>query len=113
MSKTNQQRGKAAKCKGKSGELEVVHILREAGFEDARRTQQFSGQDGTSDVLGIPGYHLEVKRQETYRIDAWLEQAEHDAAEEGTIPVLIFRKSNQPWRVILSLDDFINLFPES
>lgn len=102
--------GKAQRDKGKRGEREVASILREAGFGDARRTAQFCGNTGdASDVIGVPGYHIEVKRCESIRLMEWLEQAEHDAAAKKSVPALIFRRSKQPWRVVITLDAFIAL----
>ena len=50
--------------KGKRGEREAAAYLRELGFEDARRTQQYCGTEGNSDVVcpdSLPGLHIEVK----------------------------------------------------
>ena len=86
--------------KGADGEREVRDILIDHGFE-ARR-------DGRLDDdldHNLEGFHLEVKRRERYEIDSWISQAEGDC--NGRIPVVVFRKSREPWRVILRLDDFL------
>ncbi len=57
----------------------------------------------------IDGYHLEVKRRERYEIDSWLEQAERDAGERE--PIVVFRKSKEPWRAIIRLDALLGLLP--
>ena len=108
MTKTNSQKGKAAKNKGRAGEQEVAKILRERGYASARRTQQFSGKGGTADVEGIDGFHIEVKRQEKLRIEEWCEQAYSDAVDPE-IPIVVFRRSRQPWRVVLDLQDFLDI----
>lgn len=43
------------------------------------------------------------------------EQAEHDAqqANNGDIPIVAWKKSNQPWLVVLSADDFFRIYKES
>ena len=107
--KTASQMGKAAKNKGKTGEREVVRILREHGFPEARRTQQFSGKEGTADVEGIEGVHIEVKRQEKLEVEKWHRQACEDA-RDGEIPIVAFRRSGQPWRVVMNLEDFLDGF---
>ena len=107
--KTASQRGKAARNKGKVGEREVAKILRDHGFVDAHRTQQFSGKEGTSDVVGIPGMHIEVKRQEKLAIEKWHEQACEDAREDE-VPIVVFRRSGQKWRVVMDLEDFLENF---
>lgn len=94
--------------KGKRGELEVAHIMQSYGY-DARRGQQFSGLQGDADVVGVPGLHLEIKRVKTLRLDDAMEQSIRDAREDE-IPVVIHRKDKQPWRVTLSLEDFMKLY---
>ena len=101
--------GKSARNKGKAGEREVVKILKEHGFLEARRTQQFSGKDGTADVEGIEGVHIEVKRQEKLNIEKWHQQACEDARDDE-IPIVVFRRSGQPWRVVMDLSDFLDGF---
>lgn len=65
--------------KGKAGELEAVHYLRDIGFPDARRSQQFCGKAGDSDITcpeTIPNVHIECKR----RKDICVGTASHHAA---------------------------------
>jgi len=95
--------GRMSREKGKRGEREAAELLRKAGFADARRTQQYCGKDadGTaSDVVGIPGYHIEVKRTEQTRLYEWMAQAERDKKPEE-IPVILHRKNGRPWLAIL------------
>ena len=94
--------------KGKRAELEIAHYLQEHGY-DARRGQQFSGANGDPDVVGLPGVHIEVKHVEKLNLDKAMEQSIRDA-KDGEIPVVIHRKNRQPWRVTMSLDDFIELY---
>ena len=51
-----------SKEKGKRGELEACHLLQSLGF-DAQRTVQYSGADGTADIIckQMPNVHFEVK----------------------------------------------------
>ena len=100
-----------SRSKGKRGELEVANILREHGY-DARRGQQYCGANGDADVVGLDGYHLEVKRVEAARIWDWLEQARNDA-KEGETPVIVHRKNGEKWIAILSFDDFLELVGDS
>ena len=108
----NSARGRASREKGKRGEREVAGIFRDAGWETARRTSQYCGKTGdASDVTGIPGLHIEVKRVEREAVRAWMAQAERDAQADGRdeIPVVIHRRSDAPWLVTLSLADFIKI----
>jgi len=94
--------------KGKRGELELAHILKEYGYE-ARRGVQYSGANGDADVVGLPGVHIECKRVEKLNLDAAMEQAQRDA-REGEMPVVMHRKDRQSWKVTLQLDDFMKLY---
>lgn len=94
--------GKASREKGKRGEREVRDILRANGVR-ARR-------DGRLDddlEHGLDGFHLECKRRENLHLPAWIAQAEADA--KGRIPVVVFRKSNQPWRAVLDFATLVRL----
>lgn len=63
---------KAQREKGKAGERELAALFREYGF-NARRTSQYCGQTGdASDVIGLPGFHVECKRCETTKsMNGW------------------------------------------
>ena len=107
--------GKYSKEKGKRGEREVAKILRSYGF-DARRTAQYCGKTGdASDVVGIDGFHIEVKFVEKLNIWNAVKQAERDADAEfvnhDTVkkPVVIYRKTQEDWHCILGIDDFVEL----
>ena len=82
--------------------------MREKGYLDARRGQQYCGANGDADVVGLPGYHVEVKRVERLELDKAMEQAVGDA-KKGEIPVVFHRKSRTKWKAILFLDDFLRL----
>lgn len=97
-----------SKQKGKRGELEVARILKDHGF-DARRTAQFCGNTGeAADVIGLEGYHIEVKRCETTKIWEWIQQAERDH-KAGTIPLVVFRKNGEKWKVTLDFEEFLEI----
>lgn len=96
--------------KGKRGELELAHILKNYGYE-ARRGQQYCGANGDADVVGLPGVHIEVKRTERFKLYDAMEQAERDAKEDET-PVVVTRKNNQGWIVCMRLEDFLKMYGE-
>lgn len=111
--RTKQEIGKASRNKGKRGELEVVKILKVAGFEKAQRSAQCKGNTGQApDVEGLPGIHIEVKRVERLNLRKAYEQAVNDSKENGNndIPAVFHRQSHQPWMVSLSLSDFLKLY---
>lgn len=94
--------------KGKGGELELAAILREHGY-DARRGQQYRGGGDSPDVTGLPGVHIECKRVERLDLDAAFEQATRDAAP-GEVPAVFHRRNGKPWKVTVSLEDFLRLY---
>ena len=98
-----------SKMKGKRAELEIVHILKDNGFEEARRTAQYCGNTKeASDVVGLEGFHIEVKHQEVVKIYDWIAQAERDC-RDGEIPVVFHRKNNKKWLCTLDLNNFLDI----
>jgi Holliday junction resolvase len=97
-----------SKAKGKRGEIEIVRMLREYGY-DCRRGQQYCGANGDADVVGLPGLHLEIKRVEKLNVENALRQAEADA-KAGEIPVVMHRANREEWKVTMRLDDFMCQF---
>lgn len=96
-----------SRAKGAAGERELAKILREHGF-DARRGQQYCGANGDADVVGLPGWHIECKRCQKYEIDKWWTQATTDC-KESEKPLIAFRKNRGTWKVVLDLEDFLDL----
>jgi hypothetical protein len=99
-----------SRAKGAQGERELANYLKEHGY-DARRGQQFAGGCDSPDVLGLPGFHIECKRVEAGSPYTWLAQSQHDAGW-SSVPIVIHRRSNKPWVVILGLDEFLNLIKD-
>ena len=97
--------GRASKDKGKRGEREVAALLRRHGFS-ARRGQQFCGASGDADVVGMPGYHVEVKRTERFDLYGALRQAEADA-RDGEVPIVFHRRNGMRWVVVMDAEDFL------
>ena len=98
-----------SKQKGARGERELASKLREYGY-DCRRGQQFCGANGDADVVGLPGIHIEVKRTEALRLYDAMAQAKADA--KSKIPVVMHRKNDCKWLVVMELDDWIELYNE-
>ena len=94
--------------KGKRGELEAAHLLKEYGY-DARRGQQFSGANGDADVVGLPDIHIEVKRVEKLNIDNAMAQSIRDA-RDGEKPAVFHRKDRKEWLVTMPFTEWIELY---
>lgn len=83
--------------KGKTGEREVAELVRDlTGWDVRRRVRQHGGD---SDLTGVPGWSVEVKRHRTAtpgEIAAWWAQAVAQAG--GALPVLLYRADRAQWR---------------
>ena len=96
--------GKMSREKGKAGEREVANILKKHGF-DAHRGVQYHGGKDSPDVVGLPGYHIEVKRKETLNLYEALEQSKSEAGSDK--PIVIHRRNRREWVVIQPLEDWL------
>lgn len=107
-----------SRSKGKRGELELARKLREHGYDGARRSQQFSGKDGTADCVGLPGVHVEVKRVEKLNLYDAMAQSKRDSIADSEkqgqvmLPAVFHRKNNCEWLVTMALDDWIKIYLE-
>ncbi len=102
-----------SKQKGARFERQLAGLFREYGYTDARRTAQYCGNTGdASDVVGLPGLHIEAKHQETMRLYEWMSQAKRDSEGTGRLPAVFHKKNNAEILVTMRLDDFMNLYRE-
>lgn len=92
--------------KGAVAEREVAALLRAHGLP-VDRTVQNSGIYLRGDLTGVPGYHFEVKRQETARVPSWLRQAREECGE--AVPVVAWRANHEEWVAILPLAELAKL----
>jgi len=98
--------------KGRRGEVELARKLREYGYVNARRSQQYCGANGDADIVdALDGIHIECKRVERLNIEDAMAQSKHDA-REGEIPVVMHRKNNCEWLVTMRLIDWMELYRE-
>lgn len=103
-----------SKQKGARFERLLASKFREYGYE-ARRTAQYCGNTGdASDVVGLPGLHIEAKHQERMQLYEWMAQAKRDAKAGGSnaLPAVFHKKNNAEILVTMTLDDFMNLYRE-
>jgi Holliday junction resolvase len=97
------------RAKGARGELEIVHLLHDHGWKNARRTSDGRGQATRGDITNGPaGVHIEVKRVERVNIPAALRQAENDSNTHD-IPVVVHRPSRMEWMATLPFNDLLEL----
>lgn len=102
--------------KGAEGELEVVELVRAAGWPRATRNWR-SGAGGNSDIAHGPAATvIESKRTNALRLRQAWDQVASDAerAGPGVLPVLAHRWDGTrweraPWLGILELDELLAL----
>jgi hypothetical protein len=103
--------GIAQRRKGKRGEQEAVNLILPA-FPLAR-SKRAGGESATvdrgRDILGTPGYCIQVHRGRSTPCERKLEEAV--TAAEGTydIPVALVRRDRGPWTATIRASDFLAL----
>ena len=98
--------------KGASAERQVAKILfDELGIEFRRELRQYQQTDLGDLVCNDPNwpYVIEVKCYATGNgcKPAWWAQASKAAQAAGMVPVVIYKYSRLPWRVVMPLNEFI------
>lgn len=102
-----------SKQKGARFERLLAGMFRDFGFKDSRRTAQYCGNTGdASDVIGLPGIHVEAKHQEKMHLYDWMDQAKRDSADTGNIPAVFHKKNNAEILVTMRFEDFMKVYKE-
>lgn len=86
--------GAMQRRKGAQAERDVCALIRDLLGVDARR--RVRQHEADSDVLGLPGFAIEVKNQRALCIPAWWRQTVEQAGND--VPILIYRWCGK-WRV--------------
>jgi hypothetical protein len=103
---------RVSRDKGLRGEAEVRKVWESHGF--TVRGLEGEGDHAVTIRLThkvVPFFatlHSEVKRQETARPWAWMQQAAAEAPP-GAVPVVAFRRNNSQWLALIPLDDLARL----
>ena len=90
------------KQKGSKGEYEIIGLLTswaaevQVTLELERNLEQV--RKGGSDVNGVPGLEIEVKRVEANGINQWWKQVCAASAKSGNRPLLCHRANRKPWQ---------------
>lgn len=93
--------GLKSRNKGKVGEREIAGLLQQLTGADVRR--RVRQHEGDSDLEGIPGWCVEVKRHASAaraNIRAWWAQAVEQARPHGLKPALFYRRDRDEWRAV-------------
>lgn len=101
--------GKTSQAKGRAAERELARILQGYGYPV--EPGQAVSYGATPDLTGLPGVHIEVKRQEKQNIYEWMGQARRDADKfRDGLPAVFWRKNRCQWLVVMDFRDWINLY---
>lgn len=108
---------KSARAKGKTGELEACHTLKELFGWHANRTQQRTGWSRNGDSPDIeveetPGLFFEIKRVQALNVPRALTLATKQCGRR--CPVLMHRPNHSPngWMLTIRLTDLPRLVHE-
>lgn len=100
-----------SKQKGARFERLLASKFRDYGYSDSRRTAQYCGNTGdASDVVGLPGIHVEAKHQERMSLYEWMDQAKRDSHGAGNLPAVFHKKNNCEILVTMPLDSWMQLY---
>lgn len=102
------KRGKASRNKGASAERELAKLLSEMWGYDVHRGKVFYHE---SDIVGLNGIHMEVKRVERLNILTAMKQAIEEAKKrKDGLPTVFHRRDRGEWLVTMRLTDWIDLY---
>ena len=104
-----------SKEKGARFERILASKFRDYGYTESRRTAQYCGNTGdASDVVGLPGLHIEAKHQEKMHLYDWIDQAKRDAEAGGqnALPAVFHKKNHAEILVTMTFDDFMTIYRE-
>ena len=94
-----------SRAKGKRGELEYAHWLRDNFGLDARRGQQYCGLAGNADVVnGFPNTHPECKWTESLNLGKAMMQTVADCGGDA-IPYVVSKKNRQDMLITVRAND--------
>ena len=91
--------------KGKRGELELCAELRRVLNINFRRSKQYCGDSGDSDLVSdeLPQLFIECKRVEKLNLDSAVEVAV--AQSKGKTPAVFHKRNRSDWLVTVRLND--------
>ena len=97
-----------SRTKGAAAEREVFALISDAlGIRVERNLVQT--RDGGYDTA-VCGWAIEVKRQEILHLPDWWRQCCEQARNAHFKPMLIYRKSRQPWMARVFVRDLVETF---
>ena len=98
------------RAKGSNFERKIAKDLREAGLDKNARRMPASGavEDLKSDIHTSLPIHIECKRQETWNVDKFYEQA-LNGKKQNEIAIVVMKKNNKQTMAFLAWKDLLYL----
>lgn len=104
--------GAKSQRKGRSGELELARLLQGYGYDVQPGPPVSYG--GTPDLVGLPGVHIECKRNERLNVPEAMAQAVRDAERfQDGVPTVFHRRNRSGWLVTQRLEDWMEMHKNS
>ena len=101
--------GRSSQRKGADGERELAALLREYGYPVERGGSLSFGE--VPDLTGLPGVHIECKRNERLNVPEAMAQAVRDAEKFGDgAPTVFHRRNRSGWLVTMRLPDWMEMY---
>lgn len=101
--------GRSSQRKGADGERELAALLREYGYQVERGGSLSFGD--VPDLTGLPGVHIECKRNERLNVPEAMAQAVRDAEKFGDgAPTVFHRRNRSGWLVTMRLPDWMKMY---
>ena len=101
--------GKTSQRKGRAGEMELARLLQGYGYDvQPGRAQSYGA---TPDLVGLPGVHIECKRNERLNVPEAMAQAARDADRfRDGAPAVFHRRNRSGWLVTMRLPDWMKMY---
>jgi hypothetical protein len=96
--------GRAQRDKGKRNERAAAAQWSEITSCSARRSVQYSGKDGTADLIAQDGIHIEVKSRKSIAAVRFHDQAVSDARDKN-VPIVLMKEDRGDFFLMVRLND--------
>ena len=106
--------GRHSRRKGAQYERDIANLLKKHGYSKAVRSGHRQAQigDGSGDVSGLPGFHIECKRVKRIgRIYDWMDQADR-TCQSDDVRLVVCRADQRENLVVMRLGDFLEIIKE-
>ena len=103
--------GASSRRKGNRAEVEVVRVLREAGFDAETSRAARGGYQSGEDIISDFPASIEVKNQARLDLSGWWAQAQAQAGEKPAVVVhkRVGKANAEDWWVTMDLRTLVRL----